>query len=119
MVVSTTFNPVNDLVVLIAFVGGVIVYTHSRIPQQTIKNLQDLTDSQSKSIAELKEARVEDAKLIGKLQGQVESYKELPLKELAEGIKQVASSNNEILLTLQTTAQINTEDRDMLTNQKQ
>lgn len=122
--ITTNFNPVNDGIVLIIFLGSIIVYSRSRIPQQTIKNLQDLSDSQilrinqqEASIAELKEGRVEDAKTIGKLQGQIESYKELPLQELANGIKEVAVSNKKILDTLQTTARINAEDRDVLTNQ--
>lgn len=125
--VSTTFNPINDILLAIVFVGGIIVYSRSRIPAQTIKNLQDLVDSQTKTIAELKEARIEDAKAIGVLQGQVQSYKELPFesfKDLSVGIKEVvkiskdnAQSNQQILQVLQATAKINAEDRDVLTNQ--
>jgi hypothetical protein len=122
--ISTTFNPVNDLVVLIVFVGGVFAYARTRIPQQTIKNLQDLVASQTQSIAELKERGIEDAKAISKLEGQIAVYKELPLRELADGIKEVvkiskdnAISNQKILETLQSTAKINEEDRDVLTNQ--
>jgi hypothetical protein len=125
--VSTTFNPINDILLLIVFVGGVIVYSRSRIPSQTIKNLQDLADSQTKTIAELKVARIEDAKAIGVLQGQVQSYKELPFesfKDLSVGIKEVvkvskdnAVSNQKILEVLQVTARINAEDRNVLTNQ--
>lgn len=121
--VTTNINPLNDILLAIAFVGGVIVYTRGRIPQQTIKNLQDLVDSQTKSIAELKESRIEDAKAIGTLQGQVKVYKELPLKSLADGIKEVANiskenatSNQKILEVLTTTAAINAKDRVVLNN---
>jgi hypothetical protein len=123
--VSANFNPVNDVILLIVFVGGVVVYSRSRIPAQTIKNLQDLTDSQAKSIAELKEARIEDSRLIGELKGQLQAYKELPFesfKDLSVGIKEVvkiskdnAHSNQLILESLLTTAKINAKDRDVLT----
>lgn len=122
--VSTTFNPINDLVVMVVFIGGVIAYSRGRIPQQTIKNLQDLTDAQAKSliaqakaIEELKDLRVADVKSIGRLEGQISLYKELPLRELAKGIKEVSDSNKQILTTLQATAKINAEDRSALVHQ--
>ncbi len=121
--VTTNINPVNDILLLIAFVGGVFIYARGRIPQQTIKNLQDLVDSQGRTILELKEARIEDAAKIGELTGIVQSYKELPFasfKDLAEGIQEVvkiskanteiskqnAHSNQLILETLQGSARL-------------
>lgn len=124
MTQGTDYGLIQDILLAVGLFGGVILYRKQNIPQQTIKNLQDLTDSQTKSIAELKEARIADARTIGELQGQVKSYKELPLRELADGIKEVvsisrdnATSNQKILETLQTTAKINAEDRNVLTNQ--
>lgn len=112
--VVTNFNPINDVLLLIVFVGGVIAYSRSRIPSQTIKNLQDLADSQGKSITELKEGRINDARIIGDLQGQVKVYKELPLRELAEGIKEIGNSNKLILQELQKTSIIASDDRDVV-----
>jgi hypothetical protein len=124
MTQGSDYGLIQDILLAVGLFGGIIIYRKQNIPQQTIKNLQDLTDSQTKSIAELKEARITDARTIGELQGQVKSYKELPLRELADGIKEVvnisrdnATSNQKILETLQTTAKINAEDRDVLTNQ--
>ena len=122
--VTTNFNPINDIVLLVVFVGGVIVYAKSRIPCQTIKDLQAHANAQDLIIKDLRDSKEQLIKAIGVLEGQVKTYKELPLQELANGINEVvkisrdnAESNQRILETLQATAAINAEDRDVLTNQ--
>lgn len=121
---TTSFQLIQDVIAGIVFVGGVIVYSRSRIPQQTVKNLQQLTDSYEKRIKALEDElkdnhqiQLKNVAAIGDLQGQVKVYKELPLQELADGIKQVSKSNVQILQELQKTASIAAEDRDVLTNQ--
>jgi hypothetical protein len=122
---------VQDVVALIVLIGGIIVYARGRVPQQTIKNLLQLTDAYEKRIKALEEElkdnhqiQLKNVAAIGELQGQVTVYKELPLQELADGIKEVvkisrdnAQSNQAILEQLQKTAVIAEEDRDVLTNQ--
>jgi hypothetical protein len=122
--VATSFNPVNDIILAIVFIGGVLVYAKGRIPQQTVKNLQDLTSTYERRIAALESELKEDHQIqlqnvsaISDLQGQVKVYKELPLQEIADGIKKVSESNDKIVTLLTATAQINAEDRDILTNQ--
>jgi hypothetical protein len=122
--VSTTFNPINDIILAIVFVGGVVAYSRSRIPRQTIKDLQEHAKGQDLLIQDLRAAKEQLIKSLGILEGQVKTYKELPLRELAEGIKEVvnltrenAESNKAILEQLKSTAEIAAEDRDMLTNQ--
>lgn len=122
--ITTNINPVNDILLAIAFVGGVIVYARGRIPQQTIQNLQDLVSAYEKRIKILEDDLRTNSKLqfttssaLAELQGQVKVYKELPLQELADGIKEVSISNKQILQTLQITAKINAEDRNVLTSQ--
>lgn len=124
MLVSTTFNPVNDIVLLVVFISGVVVTSHSKIPRQNVIDLQALNSTQDTRIKALEEERLADAKIIGTLEGQVQTYKELPLRELADGIKEVvdiskenARSNQAILDQLKRTAVIAAQDRDVLTNQ--
>lgn len=114
----------QDVIAGIVFVGGIVVYARGRIPQQTIKNLSVLTDTYEKRIKALEDElrqnhqlQLKNVAAIGELQGQVNVYKELPLQELADGIKKVADSNDEILGQLKITANIAAEDRDVLTNQ--
>ena len=104
--VTTNINPINDILLGIAFIGGVIIYARTKIPRQEVADLKSLLDTQGKTIEELKKARLEDTKLIGKLQGQIETYKELPLQELANGIKKVGEGQDKILQVLQTSAEI-------------
>lgn len=104
---------IQDIIFTITLVGGTLIYFRSRIPQENIKNLIILTDTYEKRIKALEEELKENHKLqitnvsaIADLQGQVKVYKELPLQELAEGIKQNNEISNKILDTLNKSAQI-------------
>jgi hypothetical protein len=119
-----TSQLVQDIVAGIVLIGGIIVYSRGRVPQQTIKNLGQLTDTYEKRIRALEDElkdnhtlQLQNVAAIADLQGQVKVYKELPLQELADGIKRVSDSNSEILKVLQATSAIAAEDRDVLTNQ--
>jgi hypothetical protein len=103
--ITTTFNPVNDGIVLVVFIVGIIAASRTRIPRQTIKDLQAHVAAQDLIIADLKEARVQDAAKIGKLEGLLQSYKELPFasfKDLADGMERVSQSNDAILEEVKT-----------------
>ena len=113
---------VEDILAAVVLIGGIIVYSKGRIPQQTIKNLQDSNDSyieldkaRQKSIealeGKIKEVidnhaneKLEWTRAVADLAGQVKVYKDLPLKELAEGIKQNNIISNHILETLKSSA---------------
>jgi len=120
---------IQNLVILGMFIVGVIVAYRisksSKLPADTIKNLQEsnaslvgLNATREAEIKKLSEevhanntAHTEEVlklnKEISELVGQVKVYKELPLQELANGIKQIADltkinaeSNQKILDTL-------------------
>jgi hypothetical protein len=136
-----TTNVVSDVFYVLSvlcLIGGAVLVLKSRIPQLTIKNLEQLNNTYEKRITALETKLKEDAQLhvsnakaIANLQGQIKIYKELPLQELATGIDKVsenllqvvsiskdnATSNQKILETLRATSIINAEDRDVLTNQ--
>jgi hypothetical protein len=145
---STLLNgqAIQDLVVLGMFVVGILVAykisKSSRLPADTIKNLKESNESliglnatreaEIKKLAE--EVHANDAahseevlklnKEISVLEGQIKVYKELPLRELADGIKEVvklsrdnANINKQVLEVLSKKAEIDAEDRDVLTNQ--
>lgn len=104
----------QDIFIAIGLIGGILVYTRSRIPQQTVKNLQALVDTYEKRIKLLEddlasnhEIQLKNVAAIGELQGQVKVYKELPLRELADSISKLiiltkdnAKSNSKILEVL-------------------
>ena len=107
----------QDVMFAIALIGGVIVYSRSRIPQQNVKNLTALTDTYEKRIRALEDELKDNHQLqlnnvaaIADLQGQIKVYKELPLQQLANGIDKVAATQDKILSTLQASATALTKD---------
>lgn len=120
-----------DPIAIIGYVSlavGSALALFSRIPKQTITNYEQLTVAQEKRIAALEEQskidhknHLENIKAIADLQGQIKVYKELPLQEMAkamqdisDGNKAIAESNRQILLSLQSSAIIASEDRSTL-----
>ncbi len=112
----------------ISLIVGSILALFSRIPKQTITNYEQLSVAQEKRIAALEEQskvdhknHLENIKAIADLQGQIKVYKELPLREMAkamqdisDGNKAIAESNRQILISLQSSAMIASEDRSTL-----
>ncbi len=112
----------------ISLIVGSILALFSRIPKQTITNYEQLSVAQEKRIAALEEQskvdhknHLENIKAIADLQGQIKVYKELPLQEMAkamqdisDGNKAIAESNRQILISLQSSAMIASEDRSTL-----
>jgi hypothetical protein len=104
---------IQDIIFTITLVGGTLIYFKSRIPQENVKNLIILTDTYEKRIKALEDElkdnhqiQLSNVSAIADLQGQVKVYKELPLQELAEGIKQNNEISNKILDTLNKSADI-------------
>ena len=113
---------IQDVLVGITMVGGTALYYKGRVPAQTIKNLIvsnksyiELDKARQASLValeeKLKEAtakhvedRMELTKSISDLQGQIKVYKELPLRELADGINEIGRTNLKILERLETSA---------------
>lgn len=109
-------DPIS-LIGYVVGIGGGILALFSRIPKQTITNYEQLSIAQEKRIAALEEQskvdhknHLENIKAIADLQGQIKVYKELPLQEMAKAIE----SNRQILLSLQRSAMIASEDRSTL-----
>jgi hypothetical protein len=131
---TSTATVILDGLGIVGFIGGGLVTLFSRTSKENtsaatelIANLQKLRETDKEEfnmrIKALEDQHIEDekrhlenVKAISDLQGQVKVYKELPLKELAEGIRKVATSNAEILKELRKTSAIAAEDRDVLTN---
>ena len=120
-------DPIS-LIGYVVGIGGGILALFSRIPKQTITTYEQLSVAQEKRIAALEEQskidhknHLENIKAIADLQGQIKVYKELPLQQMAkamqdisEGNKAIAESNRQILLSLQSSAMIASEDRSTL-----
>jgi hypothetical protein len=88
-----------------------------QLQNDNIKALQDNAVILQRELEKHKKSQTDNLKAIARLEGQVDLYKELPLRELAEGIKSVSVSNDKILKVLEHSQLIAAEDRDILTKQ--
>jgi hypothetical protein len=93
---------------IVILIGGAALVLVSRTPSRTISQLRELTSVYEQRLHILEEQNLENVKQIGELQGQIKVYKDLPLREIADGMKQISlvnesvtSSNEKILDTLQ------------------
>lgn len=118
----------QDVIIAIVAVGGTALYYFGRIPKQTLTNLQITIDSYVKLDAsrqkeiELLKVEVHENnqahtaevlqlnKSISNLEGQVTIYKELPLKELADGIAQLNIKQSEMLVAIKANGTIAGKD---------
>lgn len=76
----------------------------SQIPKQTIQNQKELIETYEKRLKALedqseqdKKQHIENVKAIAELQGQINVYKELPLQQMADSMREIAQTNKKIL----------------------
>lgn len=78
--------------------------TTVKLQNDNIKALQDSTGILQSDLNASKKDHVEALKLIANLQGQLQTYKELPLKSIAASLDNLVGSNDKILQRLETSA---------------
>ncbi|CAB4183069.1 hypothetical protein UFOVP1439_56 [uncultured Caudovirales phage] len=88
----------------ISLIIGSILALASRIPKQTITNQKELIETYEKRLKALEDQKEEDrkqhienVKAIAELQGQINVYKELPLQQMADTMREIAQTNKKIL----------------------
>jgi hypothetical protein len=125
-----------DAIGFITLVIGAIAYIKSTTRKvndtastELISNLTKLREIDREEfnnrLKSLEAQHVEDAKLLANMQGQIATYKEIPLERLAKAMEAMAVdtranavSNSAILDTLKRSALIAATDRDVLTSPK-
>jgi uncharacterized membrane-anchored protein YhcB (DUF1043 family) len=103
----------------IGYIAGAVAVFINRSSKEAQKtkdnNLKDLKDRVEILENERKESReqhLENQKAIANLEGQLSTYKEIPLKSIAKSLESLpvlAESNDKILKTLEHTAKVTTE----------
>ena len=86
-----------------------VLAIRSQLPKQTIQNQKELIETYEKRLKALedeekanKKQHLENVKAIADLQGQIKVYKEIPLQQIADSMKELANTNKQILARLQT-----------------
>lgn len=109
---SIDAQSVQDIIIAITVIGGSWGFYRARKPSQDtnkrIETLQGLVEDYEKRIKLLEEGKKEDAQLhidnakaIADLQGQIKVYKELPLRELADGIARLNTGQDKMLSAIE------------------
>lgn len=81
-----------------------VLAIRSQIPKQTIQNQRELIETYEKRLKALEDQaaddklqHIENVKAIAELQGQIKVYKEIPLQQIADSIRELAATNKKIL----------------------
>ena len=89
-----------DIVGSIALVMGAALVIISRTTKETISQQTILIAAQKERLDLLEQQHIENARKIGEMQGQLQAYKELPLKQIAESLNALAINQESIIKLL-------------------
>jgi len=100
-----TLNLNNWLNIITLIVMGVVGFyvVKSKVKDQNLKDLKDRVDILEKERDEARTQHLENQKAIANLEGQLKTYKEIPLKQIATSLSELYTSNSRILAVLQNT----------------
>jgi uncharacterized protein YoxC len=87
-----------------------------KLLSDNVKALQDQTNILTVELNASKTDRDSLRQAVAHLEGQVASYKEIPLSKIATSLDKLAVSNDQILNTLKSSAVIAATDRNILTS---
>lgn len=88
-------------ILVLTGIGGVIYAVFkSQTTRQTITSQKELIDTLKTQVDELRTLHIDNEKAIAKLSGQLEVYKEIPLKDIADSLKGLNETQTKILKKL-------------------
>lgn len=88
--------------VTMGFVAFYVV--RSKVKDENYNDLKDRVALLEKEREEAREQHIENQKAIANLEGQLQTYKEIPLRGIDSSLKELTLSNQEILNTLKKSA---------------
>lgn len=98
------FANFRDISGYLALVGGAYLILKSKVKTDNLKDLKDRVEILEKEREEARKQHLENQKAIANLEGQLSTYKEIPLKQIAASLSELSLSNNKILSTLEHSA---------------
>ena len=84
----------------IGYVAGALTIIFSRIKSENLKDLQQRVDILEAERKQSQEQHLENQKAIANLEGQLNTYKEIPLSKIAVSLESLDKSNAKILKVL-------------------
>lgn len=89
----------------IGIVGGIIALT-SKTKNDNLSDLKQRVEILEKEREYARLQHIENQKAIANLEGQLSTYKEIPLKSIASSLEKLTEGNSDILLTLRGSANV-------------
>lgn len=113
------FSLFRDILAYTSLVIGAVLILKSKIKTDNLKDLKERVEILEKEREFARQQHVENQKAISNLEGQLSTYKEIPLKQIADSLGKLSESNSNILEVLKGSAVIAAKDRDILLNPEQ
>lgn len=88
---------IEGVIVLAGVASVFMAVLRSNTTKQTIQSQKELIDTLTVQVNELRKLHEENSKEIGRLIGQVEVYKELPLSTIAASMETIVKTQEKIL----------------------
>lgn len=114
-----SFDLIRDLVAFSALIGGAVLILMSKVKTDNLNDLKERVEILEKEREESRHQHIENQKAIANLEGQLATYKEIPLKQIANSLDKLSQSNGKILKVLEGSAVIAAKDRNTLLNPSQ
>ena len=100
--------------------GVIAIYVvRSKIKDENLKDLKERVEILERERDEARTLHLDNQKAIANLEGQLQTYKDIPLRRIDESLALLAISNKNILRVLEGSAVIAAKDRNTLLNPKQ
>lgn len=115
-------NTYLNILSLAAMAVVAFYVVRSKVKDENLKDLKERVEILEREREEARTQHLENQKAIANLEGQLQTYKEIPLKSIASSLQvlpNLVESNNQILATLKGSAIIAATDRNALLNPKQ
>lgn len=101
---QNNFNLFRDIIGFGALVAGAVLILMSKVKTDNLNDLRDRVKILEEEREEARRQYQKNQKAIANLEGQLATYKEIPLKSIAKSLNELSKSNNLILNRLEKSA---------------
>ena len=98
------FNFYLNILGALSLVGGAYLVLKSKVKTDNLNDLKERVEILEREREEARQQHIENQKAIANLEGQLATYKEIPLKSIAKSLDELSVSNEKILDRLEKSA---------------
>lgn len=101
---ETNFSIFRDIISFSVLVAGSAMILLSKVKTDNLNDLKERVEILEKEREEARRQHIDNQKAIANLEGQLATYKEIPLKSIAESLDELSKNNGKILDRLEKSA---------------